>query len=227
MLPAIRHVAASDGLRIAHSELGVDHVGYDGDQRRKHERNVPLLRARLQAEPVHVFSWHHLGRALEALGDVEGAVAAWWRGIEVVRQTPRREPADSLPYVAIIGHELHAGRDPSALLAEAKQRCPGNLLLTWLEGRCLMAAGRHADAIPIFERLASVDARTLCDDALAYDVRMFGLSSYESLALCCFRLGRFAESASYYARAAAAAPDDPAHRVKRQLALARAARAQA
>jgi tetratricopeptide (TPR) repeat protein len=227
MLPAIRQVAASDGLRIAHSEFAMDHVGYDGDQRRKHERNVPLLRARLAADPAHVFSWHHLGRALEALGDVEGAVAAWRQGIEAVRATWQREPADSLPYVAIIGHELSAGRDPSALLAEAQRRCPGNLLLTWLEGRCLMAAKRYAEAKAIFERVAAVDPRTLCEDALAYDVRMFGLSSYESLALCCFRLGRFEESAAWHARAAAEAPDDPAHRVKQRLALARAARAQA
>ena len=227
MLPGIRQVAASDGLRIAHSAFAIDHVGYDGDQRRKHERNVPLLRARLQADPGHVFSWHHLGRTLEALGDVEGAMDAWQRALEVVRQGTHREPADSLPYVALIGHRLKAGSAPRDLLDEAKRRCPGNLLLTWLEGRTLMAAGRYRQARELFERLTAVDARTLCDDALAYDARIFGLSSYESLALCCFRLGRFAESAAYYARAAAEAPEDPGHRVKQHLAEARAARAAA
>jgi tetratricopeptide (TPR) repeat protein len=224
MLPDIQRVAASDCLRIAHSPFAMDHVGYDGDQQHKHRRNVPLLRARLQADPAHVFSWHHLGRALEGLGEGEEAAAAWRRGIDIVRGTSRRQPADSLPYVALISLELDRGGDPRALLDEAKARCPGNLLLTFLEGRTLMAAGRHAEAMPIFERLASIDADAFCDDTLAYDARMFGVASHESLGLCCFRLGRFAESAAHYARAAAEAPDDPAHRVKQRLALARAAR---
>lgn len=227
MLPDIHRVAATDRLRIAHSPFGIDHVGYDGDQQHKHRRNVPLLQARLQADPTHVFSWHHLGRSLEGLGDIEGAAVAWRHALDVVRQTSRREPADSLPYVALISLDLARGGDPWPLLEEGQQRCPDNLLLTFLEGRALMAAGRYLDALPVFERLAAIDAATFCDDALAYDARMFGLSSYESLALCCFRLGRFEESAAYYGRAAAAAPDDPAHRVKQRLALARAASPQA
>jgi hypothetical protein len=48
--------------------------------------------------------------------------------------------------------------------------------------------------------------------------------SLDSLGLCCFRLWRFAESARYYARAEALAPDDGEYRAKRQLAEARAGR---
>lgn len=224
MLPGIHQVAASDRLRIGHSQFGVDHVGYDGDQRRKHLRNIPLLRARLANDPAHAYSWHHLGRALAALGDVAGAVSAWQRGIEVVRGKSRSEGVDSLPYVAMIGHLLQQRANPAVLLAEAEQRFPRSHLLAWLGGRALMAAGRFEEAIPIFQRLVAIDASTFCDAALAYDVRMFGVWSYESLALCHFRLGRFQESAAYYARALAEAPDDPEYRVKRDLALARAQR---
>jgi tetratricopeptide (TPR) repeat protein len=74
----------------------------------------------------------------------------------------------------------------------------------------------------VFEALAAIDAETFVDDAVAYDEGIFGVWSLDALGLCCFRLGRFAESARYYARAEALAPDDGEYRAKRQLAEARA-----
>jgi hypothetical protein len=76
----------------------------------------------------------------------------------------------------------------------------------------------------VFEALAAIDAETFVDDAVAYDARIFGARSLDSLGLCCFRLWRFAESARYYARAETLAPDDGEYRAKRQLAEARAGR---
>jgi len=47
------------------------------------------------------------------------------------------------------------------------------------------------------------------------------------LALCCFRLGRYEESARHYARAEALDPEDPGYAVRRRLAEARAHRVSA
>ena len=79
MLPAIQRVVAEDGRRIGESDLAIDHVGYDGERTAKHRRNLPLLRARLAAEPDHVYCWQQLGHTLLALGTRRGRSA---RGVE-------------------------------------------------------------------------------------------------------------------------------------------------
>src|SRR5215470_14907944 len=51
ILPSLDRAAAADGRRIALSPLAIQHVGYEGDLRRKHLRNLPLLRAYLEDNP--------------------------------------------------------------------------------------------------------------------------------------------------------------------------------
>jgi hypothetical protein len=224
MLPGIHEVAAQDGLRIVPSPLTIEHVGYEGDQARKHRRNLPLLKARLADDPRHAFSWHHLGRALLGLGDSVGAAAAWRRGIEVVRSRgDTGEPPDCLLYCSLLRLELDAGVGTPGLLEEALARFPGNHLLAWLRGRQLIADEKFEAAIGVFEGLAAIDADTFVDDTMAYDARIFGAWAHDALGLCCFRLGRFAVSAAHYAAAEAAAPDVAEYRTKRRLAEARAA----
>jgi hypothetical protein len=195
MLPGIRAVAAADGLRIAPSTVTIDHLGYDGDQRRTRLRDIPLLRVRLADDPDHVYSWNHLAQALDDLGNSAGARAAWLRGIEVARRRPEASALDSLPYLALIQHEMTRGEDVTTLLDEAVARFPENHLVSWMRGRALMRRGRDAEALPILAALVEVDAETLVEDRLAYDARIFGVWATASLALCCFRLGRYEASA--------------------------------
>jgi cytochrome c-type biogenesis protein CcmH/NrfG len=211
-------------LRIVPSPLAIEHVGYDGDQQRKHQRNLPLLRERLAENPQHVFSWHHLGRVLAALGDADGAAGAWRRGIEVVRGRPESTTADCLLYGSLLRHELDRGQLTPGLLEEARARFPGNHQLAWLWGRRLTAAGRLEAPLAVFAAPPPHHAETFVDESVAYDVRIFGAWSWDALGLCCFRLGRFAESARHYARAEGLTPDGGEYRAKRQLAEARASR---
>jgi tetratricopeptide (TPR) repeat protein len=223
MVPDIEAVSRSDGLRIGRSDLAVDHFGYDGNQDAKHRRNVPLLRAYLACDPGHAYCWNHLGQCLAGLGDVDGALAAWWRAVEVVRARSARNSLDSLSYGQLLLHPRGATTAPG-LLSEALDRFPGVHLFRWLHGRRLVEAGRLTEAVALLERLAAIDADTFCAaDGLAYDARIFGLFSYDALALCHFRLGHYRDSARYYARAAATDPENPAHHVKQRLAEARLA----
>lgn len=222
MLAGLFDVAARDGLRIAPSALAIDHVGYEGDQTSKHRRNLPLLRARLAAEPDHVFSWHHLGRVLDALGDPDGAAEAWERGVEAVRRRVEPSPGDCLVFGSLLRHRIDRGQADDALLDEARARFPDNYQLLWLDGRRLLAASRLEDAHRAFAALAAVDAETFTDDGVAYDARIFGEWAEDALGLCCFRLGRFAESAEHYRRAEALSADGAAYRARRRLAEARA-----
>jgi tetratricopeptide (TPR) repeat protein len=87
-------------------------------------------------------------------------------------------------------------------------------------GECSTSGKR---ALSVFEALAAIDPETFVE-AVPYDARIFGVWSLDALGLCCFRLGRFAESARYYARAEGLTPDGGEYRAKRQLAEARASR---
>jgi tetratricopeptide (TPR) repeat protein len=216
MLPALEEVSARDGLRIAPCDVAIDHIGYDGDQSHKHARNLPLLRARLAADPDHVYCWTHLGRTLQALGRGEEAREAWRRGIAVVRGRPALRSLDSLPFLDLLRHLPESDPEFPTLLEETLAMFPHDHSLRWIEGRVLMSAGRFAEAIARFESLAAIDPESFCDAFIAYDMRIFGVQTYDSLGLCHFRLGDYAASARWYARAAAAAPGDPSYRLKQQ-----------
>ncbi|MBV9410529.1 MAG: glycosyltransferase, partial [Acidimicrobiia bacterium] len=114
-------------------EIRLLHLGYEGDQMRKHQRNLPLLLAEAERNPTRPYLWNHLGRIYEAIGQPDDARAMWDRGIDVVRQT---EPSgrflvDSLSHADVLVRAAEAGRDESALLAEGLELFPTNWLIRW------------------------------------------------------------------------------------------------
>ena len=216
--PALFALCVREDMRIVDSTLAIDHLGYDGDLATKHRRNLPLLRARLEADPSHVYSWSHLGSTLYGMGDVAGAEQAWRRGVAVVRA--KRDPgiADSGPYCDLVRSLLARGEDVSSLLNEATELFPGHFTLQWLRARWLAQTKRYGEALPILERLIAVRTAEIESGPLAHDERIFGRFAYEALGLCCFGLRRFRESAGWYGRAEELSPEPLENRIKRQLA---------
>lgn len=215
---AIARVARAEGLEIGSCELELDHLGYDGDQTRKHRRNLPLLTAQLAAEPENVFNWCHLAAVHAALGDGRAAGEALERAVALTRLHHPVGPEGGLAYADLARHRHAAGLDPSPVLDEGLERFPDNLLLVWLKGRAELEAGRHEQALAWFDRLAAVDRASLAETGLGYDERLFGPYAQESRGVCLFRLGRFAEAADAFGRAEREEPGNPEHRVKRLLA---------
>jgi tetratricopeptide (TPR) repeat protein len=225
VVPAIHAVAASDQRPVGLCDLQLTHVGYEGDQTRKHRRNLPLLRRQVRAEPENLFNWHHLARVLAGLGRPQAAERVLLHAIGIAEAKPCTDPCGVLAYGELIAIRHGRGEDVTGLLAQARGRYPRNCLLAWLEARSLTAGGRPADAIAALDWLLAVDTRRLPDEGPAYDERIFGELAHEGRGLCLFRLGRYAEAAQAYAAAARCAPGEPAYPVKRDLALARARRA--
>lgn len=221
-VPALLDLCAREGLGIAHSQVAIDHLGYDGDLSHKHRRNLPLLRARLETDPGHVYSWCHLGVTLHGMGDEAGAEEAWRRAVQVVREKRARSIADSAPYVDLARCLIRRGEDPVPLLDEGLFFFPDNYTLQWLRARALTDAGHFAEALPVFERLAATDPEVEGGGVLAHDERIFGLFACEALGLCCFRLECYAESALWYGKAEALSPEPLENRAKRLLAESRA-----
>jgi tetratricopeptide (TPR) repeat protein len=218
LLPALDILCARTRLRIGESPIALDHLGYDGDQRAKHERNLPLLRARLVRDPGHIYSLDHLGTTLLGLGDEAGAEAAWRRAVDIVRAANGRAASDGLPWFHLASFLVERQRDAEALLAEGCRAFPDNHSLTWLRARGLVAKGDFGAAMPLYDALTRVDVEALSAGSLAFDRAIFGAGAHAALGLCTFRLGRFTESAAHYARAEALAPDSLEFRSKRMLA---------
>ncbi|MGH3225571.1 MAG: glycosyltransferase [Streptosporangiaceae bacterium] len=221
--PAIdAHRMAAGGL-IGQTELVLEHEGYEGDQHRKHLRNLPLLERSLAEDPSRVFSWCHLATVRAGLGDEEGAGQAWEQAMRLVTGKVTRHPEDAIPFLHLIEEGLARGEDTSGLLERARLLFPANLQFGWLQAQALMAAGRNAEAIRHLELLVAAGQTCDFDKSWAYDLRLFGVFAYDLLAVCHFRLSEFAAARQYYELAASCDPSNMEWRVK-ALACARLCR---
>lgn len=224
VLDAIHAVAAQDGRPIGDwDELALDHVGYEGDQTRKHRRNLPLLEAQLEREPGNIFNWRHLGQVLAGLDRRAEAEAALQHAVALARDQDPPSAEGSLAWGDLVRLRHERGEDVRELLEEGCRRWPEQWLLVWIEGHVHLDDGAFDRAEASFRRLLAVDPSSLPVRGLAYDERIFGVFSLESLGLTLFRAGRFAEAADVYGEAERSAATHLAYRAKRMLAEARAA----
>ncbi len=215
--PAVISCLQTSGGRIGLTDLVLEHDGYEGDQRRKHLRNQPLLERSLADDPSRVFSWCHLAGVREGLGDAEGAERAWGEAMRVVRGKADRQPEDALPFLHLIERGLAGGDDVTGLLGEAVALFGSNLQFTWLRARVLIAGGRPAEAIPLLEGLVTAGTTAEFDKSWSYDLRIFGVFPYEMLAACHFGLGEYAAALRYFELAAGCDPSNLEYRVKAAL----------
>lgn len=220
VVPAIHAVSEMDRRPIGVCDLLLDHVGYEGDQTRKHLRNLPLLRRQVRVEPENLFLWHHLARVLAGLGQARASEQVLLHALEINRAKPAPDYCGVLCFSELIGLRMARGQDVSGLLAEGRRVYPGNYVLLWQQARQLIAAGQADQALARFDALLMADQAALADAGPAYDQRLFGESAHEGRGLCLLRLGRYAEAADAYAEAERCAPGNPEFRVKKELALA-------
>jgi glycosyltransferase involved in cell wall biosynthesis len=218
MLPDLETLRACHGLRFGESSLAIDHDGYGGDQARKHVRNLPLLLARLQRDPHHVYSQDHLGRTLLGLSYATDAERAFRAAINTVRASAAHNVDNSTPYLHLASFLLDRKRDAMDVLDEAAQRFPGNHAINWLRARALVDAGRYEEAMPLFDAIAQVEASGCLDSRVAYDISIFGAAPRAAMGLCALKLGRFAEAVAHYTNAEEFAPEDIEIRTKRRWA---------
>ena len=229
VVPAIVRVAEEDGRAIGAADLLLQHLGYEGDQTRKHHRNLPLLRRQLEIEPENLFAWNHLARILEALGDTDEAEVALVRAIETARSAASgpHSPMDRLAclsYGDLIRLRNDRGADTDELLAEALAVFPDNCVLLLFDARRLIDQGDYAAALEPLDQVLRFDWASDPGDPPAYDAPIVGELPWASRGLCLFRLEAYAEAAEAYAAAARCAPEDPSYPVKAALARSRARR---
>ena len=215
--PGISRYLEDVGGEIGECGLVLDHVGYDGPQDHKHERNLPLLEKALAEDPDHVYCWYHLGMVHFGLGRPESAHEAWRSGIEAVRRKKQRWATDSLPFVELIQHLLATGQEVGGLLEEARRLFPEEQQLVWLNGHQLVRDGHLEDAVDLFEELLHERESGRIDTDLGYDQRQFTSSTYATVASCCFQLKRYGDARCYFAMAEEYDSENLEYRTKRRL----------
>lgn len=224
VVPAIVRLAEREHRPVRIADLVLRHVGYEGDQRHKHLRNLPLLRREMRRNPTNLFVRHHLFRVLHGLGEHEEADSVLLDALSLVEEAAAGGPFDASG-VLILSDAIRLreaqGQDAGGLLALALERYPDNCAFLVLAARRLMAEQRFEAAIESVERVLAIAARGE-PSVVAYDRRLLGETPHEIKALCLFRLGRYSEAAAQYALASELAPDDLSYRVKRDLAAGRA-----
>ena len=223
-LPDLYQVARREKRVIVHSDLALEHLGYDGDISHKHPRNLPLLQARVREEPGHVYSWWHLGWTLDAMGRPDEAEEAWNKGLDAVRRAWGASSVRSLPYLALLGHQWARDGDyDQDLWTEAWQAVPGHPTLLWLKARRLIGRNQWFDAIEPLEDLTKVDLDEEVARQYATEEQLFLQWVPASLALCLFHCERYDEAAALYGELERRFPGEE-YRVKKRLAELRGAR---
>lgn len=216
--PAIREVAASDGLRIVELAVALDHVGYEGDIRHKYVRNLPILREALRRTPERIFLWIDTAQALAGLGRRDEAEAVAWRAIDrAVHSADAKQRADAtLAWQCLV--DLHLGGERKLLAVELARRAhtlyPTHHGLALALANALFENGFAHEALPMCDDLLAIDAETFVDPLTAYDKRLFGAWPAALKGAALLRLGRRAEAADAFAVASGYAPQDPGLRAK-------------
>jgi tetratricopeptide (TPR) repeat protein len=227
IVPAIHATAARDGRRVLVSDLlTIDHLGYEGDQSRKHARDEPILLAALEEHPERIFYYDHLARIYAAQGREQEARAMWLRGIEVARARGDEHPDDRLLWVNLITQALDRGElddELQALVAEALGRFPRLPALELAAAKAEFASGEPERAARRLEWITSRSLAEVIATNSSYDERVLGEWAWNLLGLCRFALGDWQAAAAAFARAEQAAPAVPDYAVRRRLAEARAA----
>lgn len=208
----MRAVAAEDGRSIQPCAVTIDHVGYEGDQSHKHDRNLPLLLQRTQVPPVRTYMWWHLGFTYRELGQLEAAEAAWLNAIAPARDGSARTREESQCYGELAKLYYDQDRDAMAVVEEGLSYFPENLLLQWIKGRLLAETERYDEAAAIYEALGRVDPETYLDQ-LSYDVRIIGPGALADRARLAMQAGDKDEASHWFARAARFPRDDAAQRM--------------
>jgi tetratricopeptide (TPR) repeat protein len=205
---------------VSPAPLRLDHLGYAGDQERKHRRNLPMLRAELAVRPETIFNWRHLGVALAGTGHADQAERALEHAVELARSAHPDDVHGSLAFAELVRLRHRRGGEVALLVHEGLERWPRQWLLVWMRARLAVDAGGYEAALVDLDRLVTVDVARVEETGIAYDSRLFGVFAHSARARCLLALDRPGEAARAYAAAERCEPHERGHRVRRQFAEA-------
>jgi len=204
---------------VVKTGLALEHVGYEGDQTAKHQRNIPLLVEGLRLEPDRLYLRCHLASIYAAIGQDDLAESTWKEAVRRAHNSRRPATTDSFAYVGYMQFLLDHGRDISALLTEAVWTFPEVVHLNWYQALSAMNARDYRTAARHLQTLIDKGQAPDFDRTIGCDTHLLGSAAYSLLGACCYHLREYDQAARHYARAAEAEPENLEFRVKRHLCL--------
>ncbi len=192
------------GLRVANTELRVDHTGYLDQEARlaKSRRNLALLDEQLAKEPGDTELLFYRGQARALLGLREGMAEDLRAVLQNSKPTPNFNLARFWSY-ASLATALNAPEQAEALnrlLGDALVEFPGHPYILAMQGRALIVQGRAAGALPLL--LSAVEH----NQPGVVGLRPPDAWLESTLCNAYAALGRFDEAIGWIARAAAHDP---------------------
>jgi predicted Zn-dependent protease len=190
-VPSVRDYAARRSLEIGRADVAIDHFGYDGDQSRKHPRNLPLLLESIAANPSQPYCWCHLAETYAALGRDKEALETSERGLNIAGVSGDEKGAADVNLLAqtVARLRIEAGLDPSPVIEAALRRYPGDFAMIFIKARWLVTQGNAEEALPLLDQLLAIDPATLPPALLAFDEQIFGRRARELKAIALVKLG--------------------------------------
>jgi tetratricopeptide (TPR) repeat protein len=215
--PEVLDVIAEDGGGIGRSSVVIDHIGYEGSQDHKYERDLPLLQKALSTNPDHVFCWFHLGLTQMGLHNRTEARDAWRSGMQAASRREVRRPADALPYIALAQDLLDSGEDADDPLNQGLALFPSDPLLRWHSARALMALEEWDEALAQLVLLQRADSQGELPNGIGFPTLQFTSRTSVLIGDCQHQMGRYGEAAETYRQAREAEPTNLEYRVKQEL----------
>lgn len=196
ILPSLETLAAEGGGLVGSTPLKIDHSGYEGEQARKHRRNLPLLRRSVEQHPARVYYWFHLTETLLALGRHEEAEKTGLNGLAAAENglSPKDRVDGSLICQILAAAMLKRGVDPLALLERGLAMHPGNHGLELTLAQRHLKFGEWELAADITAALRRINPDRLKPELIAYDREVFGRYAVDIEVACLMKLGRLAEA---------------------------------
>lgn len=220
IVPGVERVVWQDGVTIAdlHS-VTIEHLGYDGKQDHKHERNLPLLQLAILEDPGRVYLRYHLGYTLHELGELQRAVEPLRAGLDLAFReglSDRARSEGSMCAQILCAILLQQGKAGEALdvADQGLELSAGNVSLTWVKARCLLELENATGALEVLKPLEGLDADTFFDPKVAYARSLFSEDIPALMGSACFHLGRYGEAAAYFEQALKSDPASIEYRAK-------------
>jgi glycosyltransferase involved in cell wall biosynthesis len=229
IVPAVKVVCEEDGTEIIRNyDIGIEHLGYDGVQDHKHERNIPLLRTAVAKKPDRVFLRYDLGYRLCETGHFYEASPHLEEGLRLATLDTADEQTrveGSLCAQVMCSIALAEDDFDSALQVAERGLAafPDNIVLKYCKARCLLAFGKPSQAVELLAPLSNLDPDTFFDRRLAYSKSVISRDIPAALGAAEFKNGQFSRATASYAKALKFHPDSLEYKVKQALCLARAA----
>lgn len=171
------------------------------------------------ADPDRVDFWCALGRAYDEVGRQEDAGHAFERSLTLVRGRAKPiDEADGAVFASAIRWRAKRQLPVDALIAEGVRLFPDNPQLLWYDACRLMEQRSFGVALAALERVLAAGPEEQAVRTVIYDRRIFGALGHEAAAICCFKLGRYAEAGRHFGLALTDRPADVDLRRKSEMA---------